>query len=91
MVPYLQGVSVAASVHTLVAISAERCLAICHPMRGPAMSEKACYYTITVIWLFSMVITAPWLVYFQLQPLDEGSDLQASLFSIHYCRFKPCP
>ncbi|XP_065345599.1 neuropeptide SIFamide receptor-like [Cloeon dipterum] len=76
MVPYLQGVSVAASVHTLVAIAAERCFAICYPMRGPAMSDKACYYTITVIWVFSLAITSPWLVYFRLQPLEEGSSLQ---------------
>ncbi|KAF4528055.1 hypothetical protein B566_EDAN012016 [Ephemera danica] len=42
-VPYLQGVSVSASVHTLVAIAVERCLAICCPMRAPVMSSSTCY------------------------------------------------
>ncbi|PSN52951.1 hypothetical protein C0J52_03617 [Blattella germanica] len=40
-VPYLQGVSVSASINTLVAISVERCLAICYPLKWQ-MTSRAC-------------------------------------------------
>ncbi|XP_068083244.1 neuropeptide SIFamide receptor-like [Anabrus simplex] len=74
-VPYLQGVSVSASINTLVAISVERCLAICYPMRWQ-MTSRACRVVVIVIWLFSLTITLPWAVVFGLQPLEEGSDMQ---------------
>lgn len=76
-VPYLQGVSVNASINTLVAISAERCCAICFPMRWQ-VSKRVCRSIILAIWLLSGSITLPWALFFKLQPLYDGSDLQVS-------------
>ncbi|UXI21017.1 low-density lipoprotein receptor, partial [Sarcoptes scabiei] len=62
-VPYLQGVSVNASVYTLVAISIDRFYAIYYPLNKKC-STAICWITIAMIWLFSLLISFPWLVYF---------------------------
>ena len=77
-VSYLQGVSVSASVNTLVAISVERCLAICYPLKWQ-MTSRACRVVVVVIWTFSLIITLPWAIFFGLHPL-EGSDVQVGSF-----------
>lgn len=82
-IPYLQGVSVNASINTLVAISVERCLAICYPMRWQ-MTSRACKIIIMFIWIFSLTITLPWALFFQLQPLEEGSDIQVRIMQFFY-------
>ncbi|XP_069705167.1 neuropeptide SIFamide receptor-like [Periplaneta americana] len=74
-VPYLQGVSVSASINTLVAISVERCLAICYPLKWQ-MTSRACRVVVVIIWTFSLIITLPWAIFFGLHPLEDGSDLQ---------------
>lgn len=74
-IPYLQGVSVNASINTLVAISVERCLAICYPLRWQ-MTSRACRKSVIMIWLISLTITLPWAVFFKLQTLYEGSDFE---------------
>jgi hypothetical protein len=76
-VSYLQGVSVSASINTLVAISVERCLAICYPLKWQ-MTSRACRVVLAIIWTFSLTITLPWAIFFGLQPLEEGSDVQVS-------------
>jgi hypothetical protein len=73
-VPYLQGVSVSASINTLVAISVERCLAICYPLKWQ-MTSRACRLVVVIIWTFSLIITLPWAIFFGLHPLEEGSDV----------------
>ena len=77
-VSYLQGVSVSASINTLVAISVERCLAICYPLKWQ-MTSRACRVVVLVIWTFSLIITLPWAIFFGLHPL-EGSDVQVGWF-----------
>jgi hypothetical protein len=77
-VPYLQGVSVSASINTLVAISVERCLAICYPLKWQ-MTSRACRVVVFLIWTFSLIITLPWAIFFRLYPLEEGSDIQVGL------------
>ncbi|KAG8252587.1 neuropeptide SIFamide receptor-like [Homalodisca vitripennis] len=77
-VPYLQGVSVNASINTLVAISIERCFAICYPMRWQ-ISTRSSKRIILAIWFISFTITLPWALFFKLQPLYEGSDIQTCL------------
>ncbi|XP_054264099.1 neuropeptide SIFamide receptor-like [Macrosteles quadrilineatus] len=74
-IPYLQGVSVNASINTLVAISVERCLAICYPLRWQ-MTLQACRSAVIFIWVFSFTITLPWAVFFKLQTPYEGSDFE---------------
>ncbi|BES99711.1 receptor [Nesidiocoris tenuis] len=72
-IPYLQGVSVNASINTLVAISAERCVAICYPMKWH-ITSRVVRYAVFIIWLLSLSITLPWALYFQLKPLEQGSQ-----------------
>ncbi|KAK9498956.1 hypothetical protein O3M35_003489 [Rhynocoris fuscipes] len=81
-IPYLQGVSVNASVNTLVAISVERCLAICYPMKWQ-ITSRAVRLAVLVIWGFSLSITLPWALYFQLTPIQEGSDFQV-ISNLHF-------
>ncbi len=80
-VSYLQGVSVSASIDTLIAIAIERYLAICHPMKCQ-ISSRVCRMMILIIWTFSFSITLPWAIYFQLTPLNPNipdNDLMVSL------------
>lgn len=41
--------------------------------------------TVTIIWLFAMVINLPWLFVFRLEPLEVGSSRQVSLVVICRC------
>ncbi|CAL4060430.1 unnamed protein product, partial [Meganyctiphanes norvegica] len=72
-VAYLQGVSVSASINTLVAISVDRALAICYPLRCQ-ITSRTCRSIIVVIWVFSLVITLPWAIFFKLEPI-ENTDI----------------
>ncbi|XP_029828900.2 neuropeptide SIFamide receptor [Ixodes scapularis] len=76
-VSYLQGVSVCASVNTLVAISIDRFFAICHPMKRQ-ITIRVCRVIIAVIWSFSLTITLPWTFFFRLMPMlsESNSSLQ---------------
>ncbi|XP_069164482.1 neuropeptide SIFamide receptor isoform X2 [Procambarus clarkii] len=67
---YLQGVSVSASINTLVAISVDRALAICYPMRCQ-ITSRTCRSIIVVIWAFSLTITLPWAIFFKLEPIPD--------------------
>lgn len=76
MVAYLQGVSVSASVNTLMAISLERCKAISAPMAGP-MTSRSCRLVVALIWAFALSINLPWIVVFTLEPIGIlGSKAQ---------------
>ncbi|CAL8142351.1 unnamed protein product [Orchesella dallaii] len=70
-VSYLQGVSVSASIDTLIAIAIERYLAICHPMKCQ-ISTRVCRILILIIWTFSFSISLPWAIYFRLTPLNPN-------------------
>uniref|UniRef100_T1JEB7 G-protein coupled receptors family 1 profile domain-containing protein n=1 Tax=Strigamia maritima TaxID=126957 RepID=T1JEB7_STRMM len=72
-VSYLQGVSVSASINTLVAISIDRFLAICYPMRCQ-ISGRMCRLIILIIWIWSLIISVPWAVYFQVEPYKTGDE-----------------
>ncbi|WAQ96269.1 SIFAR-like protein [Mya arenaria] len=63
--PYLQGVSVCASVNTLAAIAVDRYLAICHYM-GVKISKKTCKIIILCIWIVATSIMIPWAIYYQI-------------------------
>ncbi|KAG7168575.1 Neuropeptide SIFamide receptor-like 6 [Homarus americanus] len=67
---YLQGVSVSASINTLVAISVDRAMAICYPMKCQ-ITSRTCRSIIVVIWVFSLTITLPWAIFFNLEPIPE--------------------
>ncbi|CAG0879335.1 unnamed protein product [Darwinula stevensoni] len=63
MVSYIQGVSVTASVHSLVAVSFDRFLAIWFPLQRQ-MTRKAASIIIVFIWLESTHLLIPWAIVF---------------------------
>ncbi|XP_059172618.1 neuropeptide SIFamide receptor-like [Physella acuta] len=73
LTPYIQGVSVCASVYNLAAIAVDRFLAICFNPDWRIMRRGACL-TLAVIWLFSFTLIIPWLVYYQ--QFDSVTQLQ---------------
>lgn len=75
-VSYLQGVSVSASVNTLMAISIERCVAISFPISG-TITTRQYRVIVTIIWTIALGINLPWLFVFTLKPIGiPGSIAQ---------------
>ncbi|XP_001600098.3 neuropeptide SIFamide receptor [Nasonia vitripennis] len=68
IVPYIQGVSVAASVYSLVAVSLDRFLAIWWPLKCQITKRRA-RMMIVVIWFIALTSTMPWLLFFDLVPI----------------------
>ena len=64
LLPFLQGVSVCASVYSLVVVAVERCLSITSPLEN-RMSKRSCGIIIALIWIVAALITSPWLVVFK--------------------------
>ncbi|XP_050394733.1 neuropeptide SIFamide receptor-like [Patella vulgata] len=62
--PYLQGVSVCASVNTLAAIAIDRYLAICHSIRWRTTTKTA-RVTVVTIWVFSCLLMLPWAIFYE--------------------------
>ncbi|XP_055326625.1 neuropeptide SIFamide receptor-like isoform X2 [Sitodiplosis mosellana] len=71
-VSYMQGVSVSASVNTLMAISIERCIAISCPY--VSITSRQYKVAVTMIWLIALSVNLPWLYVFQLEPIESGSN-----------------
>ncbi|XP_017781116.1 PREDICTED: tachykinin-like peptides receptor 86C, partial [Nicrophorus vespilloides] len=59
---FIANMTVAASVFTLTAISCDRYLAIVHPLK-PRMSKVFSIFVIFLIWIFSMLLAIPCLLY----------------------------
>ncbi|XP_053977646.1 neuropeptide SIFamide receptor-like [Hylaeus anthracinus] len=78
-VTYIQGVSVAASVYSLVAVSLDRFLAIWWPLKCQITKRRA-RMMIVVIWVVALTITLPWLLFFDLVAIYESEpDLRLCL------------
>ncbi|XP_012258758.1 neuropeptide SIFamide receptor [Athalia rosae] len=78
-VPYIQGVSVAASVYSLVAVSLDRFLAIWWPLKCQITKRRA-RMMIVVIWFIGLTTTLPWLIFFDLVVIfDFAPDVQLCL------------
>ncbi|XP_055323888.1 neuropeptide SIFamide receptor-like [Sitodiplosis mosellana] len=78
VVPYIQGVSVAASVYSLCAVSIDRFLAIWWPLKLQ-LSKKRARIMIGCIWIVALGSTIPWALFFQLVPLYQDSDIDIML------------
>ncbi|XP_060825070.1 neuropeptide SIFamide receptor-like [Bombus pascuorum] len=78
-VAYIQGVSVAASVYSLVAVSLDRFLAIWWPLKCQITKRRA-RMMIVVIWFIALTTTSPWLLFFDLVSIyDDDPDLRLCL------------
>lgn len=67
MLAFCQGVSVTASVYTLIAISMDRCMVLACPFSA-LVSFRKC---IVSIWLLAIIVNLPWTVVYRLAPLDH--------------------
>ncbi|XP_014089790.3 neuropeptide SIFamide receptor [Bactrocera oleae] len=77
-VPYIQGVSVAASVYSLIAVSLDRFIAIWWPLKQ--MTKSRARFMILCIWLIALSSTIPWLLYFDLVPAAESFPAAPNLY-----------
>ena len=82
LVPYLQGVSVSASVYTLVAVAVERYWSISSPWKK-RLSSRCCRVIIGLIWIGSAIITLPWLVVFRQDYVSETLVREAIELQLH--------
>ncbi|XP_060072071.1 neuropeptide FF receptor 2-like [Ylistrum balloti] len=62
--PYLQGVSVCASVNTLAAIALDRYLAICYTLNYK-LTGRVARVVMGCVWAFALCIMIPWAVFYQ--------------------------
>ncbi|XP_067671931.1 neuropeptide SIFamide receptor-like isoform X2 [Haliotis asinina] len=72
-VPYLQGISVCASVNTLAAIALDRYLAICYVFKFK-MTMRIARMILMVVWILALSIMVPWAVYYT--QVDYQTNLQ---------------
>ncbi|KAK7047978.1 hypothetical protein SK128_021606, partial [Halocaridina rubra] len=63
-VAYVQGVSVSASVNSLVAVSLDRFLAIWFPLKLQITTPRA-RAIIVIIWIMAITSAIPYVVYFE--------------------------
>ncbi|XP_038120986.1 neuropeptide SIFamide receptor [Culex quinquefasciatus] len=78
-VPYIQGVSVAASVYSLIAVSLDRFLAIWWPLKLQITKRRA-RFMIVCIWIIALSSTIPWALFFQLVPISpQAPEIQLCL------------
>ncbi|CAL8110105.1 unnamed protein product [Orchesella dallaii] len=77
-VPYIQGVSVCASIYFLVAISVERCISIQWPLNYQITKERA-KLVILAIWMWSCIVALPWSIFFQSGAFDPDNP------SLEFC------
>ncbi|XP_078579094.1 neuropeptide FF receptor 2-like [Branchiostoma floridae x Branchiostoma japonicum] len=75
--PFMQGVSIGASIFTLVAIAADRYLAVVHVPQGKISGRQA-GVTIAAIWLLAAAINIPQAVVLEVAPHDFGNGVTVS-------------
>ena len=80
------------AVFLVTAVSAERYLALCHPLQHRWLSTKSrAIKVVTMIWLFSIGISSPVLFRFTPAPLcmfrpDDDSPIGFAFYFITYCK-----
>ncbi|XP_076467554.1 cholecystokinin receptor type A-like [Babylonia areolata] len=73
LIRYVQGLSVAVSCFTLVAISLERYFAICRPLQSRSWQTRShAYRSIAVCWLLAAVLMLPVAVFHQLKKMRRA-------------------
>ncbi|XP_064097469.1 neuropeptide SIFamide receptor-like [Macrobrachium nipponense] len=69
-VAYVQGVSVSASVNSLVAVSLDRLLAIWFPLKMQITTPRA-RAIIIIIWIMAITSAIPYMIYFETKVFDS--------------------
>ena len=77
LVYFLQNISIAVSVQSLVLITVDRFGAVVFPLRSPLISSKLCLVFIPATWIVASVVFTPYL--FALKLVDKRGDLTCAL------------
>lgn len=74
-VKYLQVLSMFASTYMLIAMTLDRYMAVCHPLRTLQQSSYQAYLMIGITWLLSCLLSLPQIFIFSMQEIREGSGV----------------
>ncbi|CAH7199010.1 vasopressin V1b receptor [Phodopus roborovskii] len=74
-VKYLQVLSMFASTYMLLAMTLDRYLAVCHPLRSLQQPSQSIYPLIAVPWLLAAVLSLPQIFIFSLREVIQGSGV----------------
>ena len=77
LVYFLQNISTAVSVQSLVLITVDRFGAVVFPLRSPLISSKLCLVFIPATWIVASVVVTPYL--FALKLVDKRGDLRLAM------------
>ncbi|XP_062450799.1 vasopressin V1b receptor [Rhea pennata] len=74
-VKYLQVLSMFASTYMLIAMTLDRYMAVCHPLRTLQQPSRQAYAMIGATWLLSCLLSLPQLFIFSLREVHQGSGV----------------
>ncbi|XP_068774715.1 vasopressin V1b receptor [Struthio camelus] len=74
-VKYLQVLSMFASTYMLIAMTLDRYMAVCHPLRTLQQPSRQAYAMIGATWLLSCLLSLPQLFIFSLREVRRGSGV----------------
>ncbi|KAJ7331725.1 hypothetical protein JRQ81_013905 [Phrynocephalus forsythii] len=75
LVKYLQVLSMFASTYMLIAMTLDRYMAVCHPLRTLQQPSCQAYLMIGATWLLSCLLSLPQLFIFSVREVREGSGV----------------
>ncbi|XP_004862129.1 vasopressin V1b receptor [Heterocephalus glaber] len=74
-IKYLQVLSMFASTYMLLAMTLDRYLAICHPLRSLQQPSQSTYLLIAAPWLLAAILSLPQVFIFSLREVIQGSGV----------------
>lgn len=74
-VKYLQVLSMFASTYMLLAMTLDRYLAVCHPLRSLQQPSRSTYPLIAAPWLLAAIFSLPQIFIFSLREVIQGSEV----------------
>lgn len=74
-VKYLQALSMFASTYMLLAMTLDRYLAVCHPLRSLQQPSQSAYPLIAAPWLLAAILSLPQVFIFSLREVTQGSGV----------------
>ncbi|XP_062975458.1 vasopressin V1b receptor [Elgaria multicarinata webbii] len=75
VVKYLQVLSMFASTYMLIAMTLDRYMAVCHPLRTLQQPSCQAYLMIGITWLLSCLLSLPQLFIFSVREIRQGSGV----------------
>nr|XP_006988894.1 vasopressin V1b receptor [Peromyscus maniculatus bairdii] len=75
LVKYLQVLSMFASTYMLLAMTLDRYLAVCHPLRSLQQPSQSTYPLIAAPWLLAAILSLPQIFIFSLREVIQGSGV----------------